>query len=282
MINGSRMHYVRAGSGEKLVVLLHGFPEYWYSWRHQIGPLSERYTVVAPDLRGYHESAKPHWGYEPDVLVQDVVSLIDELGFRRAAVVGHDWGGAIAWLVAIARPWRVARLAVLNAPHPALFPPRQFNARQMARSWYILLFQLPWLPEVLLRARDSRAIEETFKPAMQNPAYFSAADAALFKQAIARPGALTAALNYYRALLQVGLRGLLRGAGVRAEMPTLLIWGENDAYLGKELTYGTERYVPDLRIRYIPGCSHWVQQERPDDVNRFLLDFLAEGDAHNA
>ncbi|HMP42100.1 MAG TPA: alpha/beta hydrolase [Roseiflexaceae bacterium] len=276
-INGSRMHYVRAGRGERLVLLLHGFPEFWWSWRHQIGPLSEQYTVVAPDLRGYNESAKPNWGYEPDVLVQDIVSLIDTVGFERAVVVGHDWGGALAWLPAIARPWRVEQLVVLNAPHPALFPPRdRINLRQLLRSWYIFWFLIPWLPEQMLRAQNFHSLDITFKPLMRDPARFSEDDLAQFKQAMARPGALTAALNYYRALVLVGLRGMLRGTGMRVTLPTLLIWGEADAYLGTELLDGTDRFVDDLRIHRIANCSHWVQQQRPDLVNRLLLEFLAD------
>lgn len=272
-INGIRMHYVQAGHGQQLVVLLHGFPEFWYSWRHQIPALAERFTVVAPDLRGYNDTEKPNWGYELDVLVNDVVDLIRELGFPKAVVVGHDWGGVIAWALAIAYPQRVSRLIVMNAPHPAIYGAQRFvNWRQALRSWYIGFFQIPVLPEALLRRPGM--IAQMFRGAAVDKRAFTDEDLRQFEQAMAKPGALTAALNYYRALVQRGTRGLFRGTGMRVHAPTLLIWGEQDLALGKELTYGTERFVPDLQIRYLPNCSHWVQQECPQQVNDALRAFL--------
>jgi pimeloyl-ACP methyl ester carboxylesterase len=276
-VNGIRMHYVQAGVGGRLLVLLHGFPEFWWSWRYQIPALSRHFTVVAPDLRGYGETDKPRWGYELDVLVNDVVSLIHELGHTRAIVAGHDWGGAIAWSLAIAYPQRIERLIALNIPHPALMARALGrNWRQMLRSWYILFFQLPLLPEALIRADDYRAVERAFRGMAVDKSRFDDETIGRFKAALARPGALTAALSYYRALLKQGARGLFLGSGMRVRAPTLMVWGERDFALGKELTYGTERYVPDLRIRYLPNCSHWVQQERPDEVNQYMLDFLSD------
>lgn len=276
-VNGIRMHYVRAGAGERLVVLLHGFPEFWWSWRYQIRALSRHFTVVAPDLRGYGESDKPRWGYELDVLVNDIVSLIHELGHTRAIVAGHDWGGAIAWSLAIAYPQRVERLIALNIPHPALMARALGrNWHQILRSWYILFFQLPLLPEALIRANNFLSVERAFRGMAVDKSRFSDETIGHFKVALAQPGALTAALNYYRALLQQGARGMFHGSGMRVQVPTLMIWGERDFALGKELTYGTERFVPNLRVRYLPNCSHWVQQERPGEVNRFMLDFLRD------
>ncbi|HEU5011336.1 MAG TPA: alpha/beta hydrolase, partial [Roseiflexaceae bacterium] len=274
-INGIRMHYVQAGHGERLVVLLHGFPEFWYSWRKQIPALAERFTVVAPDLRGYNETEKPRWGYELDVLVNDVGALIQELGFEKAVIVGHDWGGVIAWALAIAYPQWVERLIVLNAPHPAaLSEAFGRNWRQMARSWYIGFFQLPWLPEWALSAGNYMGIEQMLRGAAVNPEIFSDEDIRRYKEAIGKPGALTAGLNYYRALIQGGTRGLFRGSGLRVNVPTLLIWGEHDIALGKELTYGLDRFVSNLQIVYLPNCSHWVQQECPEAVNHAMLAFL--------
>lgn len=271
-----RLHFVEAGTGP-LVVLLHGFPEFWYSWRKQIPVLAERFTVVAPDMRGYNETEKPRWGYELDVLVNDVGALIRELGFEKAVIVGHDWGGVIAWALAIAYPQWVKRLIVLNAPHPsALSEAFGKNWRQMARSWYIGFFQLPWLPELALSAGNYMGIEQMFRGAAVNPETFSDEDIRRYKEAIGKPGALTAGLNYYRALIQNGTRGLFRGTGMRVLAPTLLIWGEQDVALGKELTYGMERFVPNLQIVYLPNCSHWVQQECPEALNRAMLEFLAD------
>ena len=282
-INGIRMHYAQAGHGPQLIVMLHGFPECWWSWRYQLAlfrdtpELAERYTVVAPDLRGYNETDRPSWGYELDVLVQDVVELLRALGHRKAIIAGHDWGGNIAWSLAIARPELVERLIALNIPHPALFAEAiGTNWRQMLRSWYILFFQLPWLPEAAIRANGYQLIEEVFRGTAIDKTRFTDDDIRIFKSAIAAPGAATAALNYYRALLQQGTRGMFHGTRMRVSAPTLMVWGENDVALGKELTYGTDRFVPDLHIHYIPNCSHWVQQERPDEVNRYLVEFLSE------
>lgn len=274
-INGFRMHYVQAGTGPRLMLMLHGFPENWWSWRHQIPVFARHFTVVAPDLRGYNESEKPAWGYGIDVLVEDIVELIRALGHERAVVAAHDWGGMLGWSLAIARPWRVERLIALNMPHPALFQHGLLtNARQRKRSYYILLFQFPWLAEAMFRANDYALVEQVFRGAAINQAAFTDADIRYFKAALARPGALTAALNYYRALVQERDRGFFRGTGMRVHVPTQLIWGENDQALGKELTEGTHDLVPDLRLDYIPNCSHWVQQDCPAEVNRLMLDFL--------
>jgi len=281
-VNGIRMHYASAGHGPRPIVMLHGFPECWWSWRHQLAlfrdnpALAGRYTAIAPDMRGYNQTDRPDWGYELDVLVQDVVELLRALGHRQAIIAGHDWGGNIAWSLAIARPELIERLIALNIPHPALFASAiGKNWRQMLRSWYILFFQLPFLPEAAIRADDYRAIERAFRSTAVDKSCFTDEDIQIFKAAIAAPGAATAELNYYRALFQTGSRGMFRGTGMRVTMPTLMIWGEEDIALGKELTYGTGRFVPDLRIHYIAKCSHWVQQEQPELVNRYILEFLA-------
>ena len=281
-LNGIRMHYAQAGQGPRLLVLLHGLPECWWSWRHQLAlfrdtpALAARYTLIAPDLRGYNETDRPSWGYELDVLVQDVVELIRALGHRSAIVGGHDWGGNIAWSLAIARPELVQRLIAMNIPHPALFAGAiGRNWRQSLRSWYFGFFQLPWLPELAIRANGYASIKRAFTDMAIDPSRFTPEDIRIFQSAMAAPGAATAAVNYYRAILQQGARGMFRGTGMHVYAPTLLIWGENDTALGKELTYGTDRYAPDLRIRYIPNCSHWVQQEQPELVNRALQEFLA-------
>jgi len=282
-VNHIRMHYAQAGHGPRLIMMLHGFPECWWSWRHQLAlfrddpALAERYTAIALDMRGYNETDRPDWGYELDVLVQDVVELMRALGHRAAIIAGHDWGGNIAWSLAIARPELVERLIALNIPHPALFANAiGKNWRQMLRSWYILFFQLPFLPEAAIRANGYAFIEWAFRGTAIDKSRFTDDDIRIFKAAIAAPGAATAAVNYYRALFQAGARGMFRGTRMRANMPTLMIWGENDIALGKKLTYGTDRFVPDLRIKYITNCSHWVQQEQPELVNQYILDFLAE------
>jgi epoxide hydrolase 4 len=274
-INGIRMHYVQAGTGDQLVVLLHGFPECWYSWRYQIPLLAEQYTVVAPDMRGYNETEKPKSGYELDVLVADIAALIKHMGRERAIVIGHDWGGAISWAIAIARPDLVERLVIMNVPHLGMFGPgAKLSVRQMLRSWYIVFFQIPWLPEALMRATEFQFVGNSLRRDIRDSKQKISDDVVrFFTQAMARPGALTAAINYYRrGLLHTG--GIFKGTGLRVAAPTLLIWGEEDAYLGKELVPGTERFVPQLQVRYIAECSHWVQQDRPDLVNGYLREFL--------
>ncbi|MBI5365965.1 MAG: alpha/beta hydrolase [Planctomycetes bacterium] len=275
-VNGIRMHYVIAGRGP-LLLFLHGFPEFWWSWRHQLAEFARDYTVVAPDLRGYNETDKPATGYEMPVLVEDVVQLLRALGAERAVVAAHDWGGAVAWSLAISRPDCVERLIAMNIPHPALMlRALRTNPRQMLRSWYIAFFQIPWLPEFCLRWNGYWAIGRAFRGMAPRPDAFSDADLQVFKDAMARPGAVAAAVAYYRALRSPATHRLARASDMRVRAPTLLIWGEQDTALGKELTYGTEEFVPDLRIKYIPQSSHWVQQEEPELVNRFMREFLAE------
>jgi pimeloyl-ACP methyl ester carboxylesterase len=273
-VNGIRMHYVRAGAGERLVVLLHGFPQCWYTWRYQIPALAEHYTVIAPDLRGYNETEKPRWGYEMDGLVQDIAELVRVAGYERGTVVGHDWGGVIAWSLAIARPELVERLVTLNTPHPGRFGPgARMSPRQLLRSAYIVLFQIPAVPELVIRLGDYDMVEGFIRKDMVDRRRMSDDDMRFYRQALARPGALHAALTYYRrALLHTG--GIFHGTGLHVRAPTMMIWGEPDRYFGSELIKGTGRFVPNLRVEMIPRCSHWVQEEAAPRVTELLLDFL--------
>jgi len=284
VVNGVRLHYVESGDGP-LVLLLHGFPEFWYSWREQIPALaSAGYHVVAPDMRGYNASEKPHGvdAYRTDELVADVTGLIDHFGEERAHVVGHDWGGVVAWQVGIERPERVDKLAVLNAPHPARFREELRTPSQLKRSWYMFFFQLPWLPERFLSARGYESIENIFRDSAKNPEAFGEEDVRRYVEAAAQPGALTGSINYYRALFRENvpaeLRSVLRGdeGSFDVPVPTMLIWGTEDFALGNELTEGLDRWVPDLRIERLSDASHWVQNDRPERVNGLLTDFLAD------
>lgn len=276
VVNGVRLHYVETGSGP-LVVLLHGFPEFWYSWRHQIEALAPYFHVVAPDQRGYNLSEKPHGvsAYSTDKLVEDVAALIRHLGEERAVIVGHDWGGGVAWMFAMNHPEMTERLVVMNCPHPAAMARGLRTPRQLLRSWYMFFFQLPVLPELTMRAGNYRAIERSLRGWVHRPGTFTDADIRAYKEAAAQPGALRSAINWYRAMMRSGLRQALRPMP-QITVPTLLIWGEDDRALGKELTHGTERWVPNLTVRYIPNTSHWVQQEQPELVNRYLLEFLRD------
>jgi epoxide hydrolase 4 len=275
--NGIELSCRVSGDRGDLVVLLHGFPQSSYEWRYQIPALAARYRVVAPDLRGYGESDKPHGiaAYRATILANDVAGLIRARGATRAHVVGHDWGGAIAWTLALEHPEVVERLVVINAPHPkAIARALRSDIRQILRSWYIFAFQLPWLPErQLLRPG---AISAGLRGSARGSPVFSEADLAEYERAFAQPGVATAALNYYRAALRDGMRGRV-AAGDPIASPTLVIWGEDDTALGKELTRGMQRYFSGpFTIRYVPGGSHWVPEERPELVNELLLEFLQQ------
>lgn len=283
--NGVRFHVVEAGGdadGEPgiaerrrpLVLLLHGFPEFWYGWRSQIPALAERFRVVAPDLRGYNLSDKPASGYDYETLIKDVPALIRALGAERAHVVGHDWGGMVAWGAAIFHPEVVDRLVILNAPHPAAYL-RELghNPVQWLRSWYIALFQVRGLSEWLLTRGHGRGVADVLRGSTMSPGSFSATDLAAYRRAALRPGAARAMLAYYRALWSTdpeALRARLR----TVTASTLLIWGVQDPALVPELTDDLDGWVPGLRVERIADAGHWVQHERPDLVNRLLLDHL--------
>ena len=274
-VGGLRLHCVEAGTGP-LVVLLHGFPEFWYAWRYQIPALADAgYRVVAPDLRGYNTSDKPSRvrDYRPRVLVQDVADLIVALGAGSAAVAGHDWGGGLAWLLAMQHPKRVERLVLLNAPHPVRFLKGLRSPRQLRRSWYILAFQLPWLPERLVAARDFQALRWIFRHQPTRPGAFTAQDIDRYVAAAAQPGALRAAINYYRAAFRANPLAQAHGLR-RVDIPTLIIWGDQDRSLGRELAEPDRAWVPDVRVERIAEASHWVQADDPERVNQLMVDFL--------
>jgi epoxide hydrolase 4 len=212
-----------------------------------------------------------------ETLVDDVAGLVGALGEPRCALVGHDWGGAIAWQAAARHPELVDRLAILNAPHPAQMRIHlTTNIRQILRSWYIVFFQLPVLPELVLRLGDCRPlVERAIRRTMARPDRFGPEEVERYREAICRPGALEAALAYYREAFRAMLRRGRGMRGARVAVPTLVIWGERDHALGRELNDGLERWAPDLRVELLPAASHWVQQDEPETVNRLLMEFLS-------
>lgn len=270
-----RLHFEEAGDGCP-VVLLHGFPEFSYCWRHQIPALAAAgFRAIAPDLRGYNLSERPTGirNYRVNCLVDDVARLIVQRANGKAHVIGHDWGGVLAWRLAAKYPELVHKLVVLNAPHPAAYLRTvKRNPIQWLRSWYVLFFQLPWLPERLIRSRDFALLERAWKSDPVNAGAFSEDDIARYKEALRQPGALTAAINYYRAAMW--WPGDLYGEPQTVSATTLLIWGKKDRYLGLDLAEGLETWVPDLRVERLPQASHWVQNDAPDVVNRLLVEFL--------
>jgi epoxide hydrolase 4 len=271
--DGLHLHAAVAGEGPP-VILLHGFPENWTAWTHQIDPLVDAgFSVIAPDLRGYGSSDRPKGrsAYRMRHLVGDVAAIIRDTGHPTATVVGHDWGGVIAWAAAAAHPELVRRLVILNAPHPRIFRQRLFRTSQALRSWYLLPAQLPIVAEAILSANDFWLIRTMFRVMPARPGTFSAEQIDGFITDLARPGALTAALEYYRA----NAAGLGLGLGSGAiDVPTLVIWGERDPALGTDLLRGLDRVVRELSIHRIPDAGHWVQNEAPTEVNRELVRFL--------
>jgi epoxide hydrolase 4 len=273
--NGLRFYTVIAGPRDApLALLLHGFPETWYSWRHQIPQLVQAgYRVVAMDQRGYNLSEKP-WGieaYRTAHLVSDVREMIWTLGYERATIVGHDWGGVVAWRLAMAHPEAVEKLVVMNAPHPGAYA-RALRAgwEQRLKSWYVFFFQIPRLPEALLSFSPQATARLFFQRTAVRQGAFSDADLEVMATALAQPGAMGAMINWYRAAVRYPT-----GRPARViDTPTLLLWAEDDVALDKSLTDNLEDWVSNLDIHYIPNCGHWVQNEAPDEVNHRLLAFL--------
>lgn len=274
--NGVTLNVAQAGpSNGDLVILLHGFPEFWYGWRHQIPTLTAAgFRVLAPDQRGYNLSEKPTGldAYHLDQLAADVVGLIDAAGHEQAYLVGHDWGGAVAWWTAMHYPQRLKKLAILNAPHPSVM--RRYIQRslgQRLKSWYFLFFQLPGLPESLLLMNGARAAESLFRRTA-NPGSFDDADIKAYRQAWQQPGAMTGMINWYRSIVQ------RRPASVRdshVHVPTRILWGANDIALSREMASDSVHYCDDGSVGWFDNATHWVQHDAPDRVNRELLDFFA-------
>jgi len=274
-IGDVRLHYVEAGDGP-LIVLLHGFPEFWYGWRQQIAALAEAgFRVVAPDLRGYNVSSRPTTvaAYDTDPLAADVRGLIRERGADSALLVGHDWGGTVAWATAMNYPEVVDRLVILNAAHPRRLLEGLRTPRQLRKSWYFFAFQPPALPERLVRAGRWWYLRRFLRDA--HPSVRTAQDIDRYVEAWSQPGAATGMLNYYRASVRKSPRRAQ--AQIRTvQAPTLVIWGQRDRYLGPELAEPHSDDVPNLdRVERLPSASHWVHHDEPARVADLLVDFFS-------
>ncbi|MFT4634064.1 MAG: pimeloyl-ACP methyl ester carboxylesterase [Candidatus Pseudothioglobus sp.] len=276
--NGLTFEVDQCGSGDKLALCLHGFPEHSFSWRYQLPMLADLgYEAWAPNLRGYGKSSRP--GYVEDYamasLLADIGCLIDAAGKAEVVLIAHDWGALIAWEFAIQKIRPLQKLIICNVPHPAAAR-EAFSFAQLRKSWYILFFQIPRLPEKLLGRRGAKPIADVFLTSSLDPQRFPPDVLSLYQENAAQPGALTAMINYYRALLRYPLKVKRDKNTPMIATPTLLVWGEGDTALGKELTYATGKYVENLQIRYLADVSHWVQQEAPEVTNAMIDAFLTD------
>ncbi len=257
------------------MVLLHGFPEFWYGWQRQIEPLADAgFRVVVPDQRGYNQSSKPAdvRDYRISELSADVLAIADQIGREKIFLAGHDWGAAVAWNTALRHPERVAKLAILNVPHPAvMLRALRTKPRQMLRSWYVLFFQIPALPEFLLSRNGfescARTLEKTSRAGT-----FSAEDLARYREAWSQPGAMTAMVNWYRALLRDMPEP--KSLTVKTRMPTRILWGAKDAFLLREMAAESLKYCDRGELFEFPETTHWIQHEEPARVNQLLIEFF--------
>ena len=280
LANGLSFEVLEAGTGDRLALCLHGFPEHAEMWRRHIDTLvGLGYRVWAPNQRGYGKTSKPPGvaAYHVNNLVADVAALIDESGAREVTIVAHDWGAAVAWFFAMCRMRPLAKLVIINVPHPAVFARvMRTSWAQRLRSWYVAAFQIPFLPERLLsRDRGERLVDVVRKSALY-PENFAQAELAAYAAQAADRNTMRAMLAWYRSAARSNLFLKLLDVDVpKINVPTLLLWGEEDRALGKETTYGTDRYVTNLRTVYLSGCSHWVSTDAPDRANDAIAAFLA-------
>lgn len=263
-------------SGRKVspvVVLLHGFPEFWYGWHKQIESLADAgFRVVVPDQRGYNLSSKPRGlaSYALTELVSDVIAIADQLGQQKIFLAGHDWGAAVAWSAALLHPGRIAKLAVLNVPHPSVMRRYVYTRLpQTLRSWYIFFFQIPWLPEAFLSASNFRAAARALQGSSR-PGTFSEEDLTEYRAAWSQPGSLTAMINWYRAAMRYRMPFPDRTVRV----PTRILWGERDKFLMTEMAHESLRYCVNGELFTFADSSHWLQHEEPAKVSQLLVDFF--------
>jgi epoxide hydrolase 4 len=273
--NGIRLHVVQAGSKSGApVILLHGFPEFWRSWIKQVpGLVQAGCRVIIPDQRGYNLSDKPEGvkAYRVETLVQDIIGLIDALDYEKVNLAGHDWGGIVGWILANNHPERLHRLGILNAPHPAVM--RRFLQRdfeQLRRSWYAFFFQLPWLPEIAMRADNWRGAQRALRGSGKLHT-FTNEDIEKYKEAWSQPGAMTAMLNWYRAAARYPLSA---SKEMRIRVPTLMMWGMKDVALSHRLARPSMDYCAEGRLLFFPDATHWIQREEADEVNQHLLELI--------
>lgn len=274
--NGIKLHVVTAGPKDgQPVFLLHGFPEFWYGWRKQIEPLAEAgFRVIVPDQRGYNLSDKPKGikAYSLDKLVEDILGLMDALGYDKVSLIGHDWGAVVAWALAIWHPERLKKLGILNVPHPVVMLSflRRCDPEQLRRSWYIFAFQIPWLPEYFLRKNDWRNAVRVLRGSGKIHT-FTNEDIVEYKEAWSHPSAMRAMINWYRAAARY-LPKLLKDG--RVKVPILILWGMQDVALSHRMARPSMDYCDKGKLVFFEEATHWVQHDEARAVKQILLEFL--------
>ncbi|NTU75080.1 MAG: alpha/beta hydrolase [Anaerolineaceae bacterium] len=274
LTNGIHLHIVLAGPEDgQLLVFLHGFPDGWHTWRRQIDHFTGLgFRVAAPDQRGYNLSDKPARtaDYRTELLAEDIAGLITALGRERAVVIGHDWGAGVTWTLALRHPERLDGAVILNVPHLTVMSAHMRSSlRQLLRSWYMFFFQIPRLPEAIVSAGGFRSTANALVRSSR-PGTFSAADLELYRQAWGQPGAMTAMMNWYRA----ALRWPLAIPNPRVEPPLLMLWGAQDAFLGRELAQPSIDLCARGRLVMFEQATHWLHLEEPQGVNTAIELFL--------
>jgi pimeloyl-ACP methyl ester carboxylesterase len=271
-----KLHYAEEGEGD-LALLLHGFPDYSLGWKAQLPAVAEAgFRAVAPDMRGYNLSDKPEGigSYDIDLLVDDVLRLVQALDAPRAHIVGHDWGAIVAWHFAMRHPEWLERLTIINVPHPAHVPIRWIlDPVQMFKSWYVLFFQLPAIPEQRISDNDFANLKRLY---FGQKAAFTPEEIEGYIEAARRTGNMSGPINYYRAMMRSALMPRRR-TYQRIGHPVLVLWGDNDPALQKSLAEPPADLVPNAEVIHFPDASHWVHKEKPDEVNALLTGFLAGG-----
>jgi epoxide hydrolase 4 len=273
--NGVEFEVFEAGEGDRLALLLHGFPQHAVSWHNQLPFLAGLgYRVWAVNQRGYGGTSRPQRreDYALDQLTEDIAGLVDASGGASVTLIGHDWGALVSWTFAIRRIRPLARLVIINVPHPLCFRRELATWSQRRKSWYVGFFQVPMLPELLLSAGGGGLLVKMLRDGTRNKDAFPDAVLGVYRANVSAPGAATAMLNWYRA----AGRDIVAARDLDApiDTPTLIIWGEEDIALGLSCLDGTDRYVRDLRIERLPGVSHWAQEDAPQEVNCLLEQFL--------
>jgi len=281
-VNGVRLHYVTAGKG-KLIMFVHGFPEFWYEWKHQLAEFGRDYQAVAPDMRGYNLSSKPADldQYQVKYMVEDLRALAEKLGHKKFILVAHDWGGAIAWAFGIAHPECLEKLIIINAPHPGIFQ-RELsqNPAQQKASQYMLFFRSAQAEQMLSANNYAQLVQVVLGEGLKQ-GFFTDDDKKAYIEAWSQPGALTGGLNYYRAARVGPPTGDKEAASfvagvpsLEVKVPTLVIWGEKDTALLTGNLEGLDKYVPNLTVKRIPDGTHWVIHEKPELVDGYIRDFI--------